>query len=152
MVVNRMKKPAAQAGMSRNRPRRGAEGLALIEAALIFLLLVIIVMGAIEYGWLFGCLHVVQNAAQIGAREAVLPDSTTSTLHDAVDAVMAGSGLGASGYTTTVSPGNIAEIPVGGLITVTVTVPYSNIELLGLSIFPTPATLRGSVTMTKEGP
>lgn len=152
MVMNTTKRRNPRISSSLHEASQQTQGLALVEAALVLLLLIIVVLGAIEYGWLFGSIHVVQNAAQIGAREAVLPDASSSSVQSAVDTVMTGSGYGASGYTISVSPADIVGVPVGGLVTVTVTVPYSNIELLGLSIFPTPAQLRGSVTMAKEGP
>jgi len=61
-------------------------------------------------------------------------------------------GMGASGYTVTTSSADITLLESGEMVTVTVQVPYDNVELLGMSLFPVPAILRGSATMAKEGP
>jgi hypothetical protein len=49
---------------------RGAE---LIEFALVFPLLLLIVLGIVDFGFMFQRLEVVTNAAREGARIAVLP-------------------------------------------------------------------------------
>lgn len=52
------------------RSERGAE---LIEFALVFPLLLMIVLGIVDFGFMFQRLEVVTNAAREGARIAVLP-------------------------------------------------------------------------------
>jgi hypothetical protein len=55
---------------ARARSERGAE---LIEFALVFPLLLMVVLGIVDFGFLFQRLEVVTNAAREGARIAVLP-------------------------------------------------------------------------------
>ena len=55
---------------TRARSERGAE---LIEFALVFRLLLMVVLGIVDFGFLFQRMEVVTNAAREGARIAVLP-------------------------------------------------------------------------------
>jgi len=127
-------------------------GAALVELALVLTLLVILTFGVMEYGWMFYQMQQVTAAAREGARDAVVPDATAADVLATVDGLMASLGLGGSGYTVNISPLNIEELDPGEPVTVTVMVPYGNIELLGMSYFPTPPTLTSRVTMAKEGP
>jgi hypothetical protein len=54
----------------RLKSERGAE---LIEFALVFPLLLLIVLGIVDFGFLFQRMEVITNAAREGARIAVLP-------------------------------------------------------------------------------
>lgn len=57
----------------RVRSERGAE---LIEFALVFPVLLLVVLGIVDFGFLFQRMEVVTNAAREGARIAVLPGYT----------------------------------------------------------------------------
>lgn len=60
---------------------RADRGAAVVEFAVLFLLLLIIVFGIIEFGFLWLQSHYVANAAREGARvAATLPDPKTSDL------------------------------------------------------------------------
>lgn len=56
--------------VNRLRSERGAE---LIEFALVFPLLLLVILGIVDFGFLFQRMEVVTNAAREGARVAVLP-------------------------------------------------------------------------------
>ena len=45
----------------------------MVEAAIVFPILLMLTLGAIEYGWLFLNAQQVTNAARQGARIAILP-------------------------------------------------------------------------------
>lgn len=132
--------------------RDGREGLALVELALVLMILVLLTFGVMEYGWMFFQIQQVTNAARAGAREAILPDTTNADVQAVVNNAMADAGLADSGYDVTISATDVSALGRGEPVTVTVEVPYANIDLLGMSIFPAPGELRGSVTMAKEGP
>ena len=57
-------------GKRRFKSERGAE---LIEFALVFPLLLLVILGIVDFGFLFQRMEVVTNAAREGARVAVLP-------------------------------------------------------------------------------
>jgi Flp pilus assembly protein TadG len=59
----------------RLRSERGAE---LIEFALVFPILLMVVLGIVDFGFLFQRMEVVTNAAREGARIAVLPGYATA--------------------------------------------------------------------------
>ena len=132
---------------------RDRRGLALIETALVLVLLVMLVMAAIEYGWMFMKQQQVTNAARHAARVAVTADSTTAEVDAVVTALMTSAGMDGSGYTVTYSPTEVGSAERLDDVTVTVTVPYDNsLELINMALLPVPQQLRGKVTMAKEGP
>ena len=65
-MTSRKRVPA----LVRLKSERGAE---LIEFALVFPLLLLIVLGIVDFGFLFQRMEVITNAAREGARIAVLP-------------------------------------------------------------------------------
>ncbi len=135
-----------------NRKKRGQRGLALIEMVLVLMVLVVLTFGVMEYGWMFFLMQEVTNAARLGVRNAVLPDSTNLEVQELVQSRMTEWGIGQSAYTITISSADITLLNPGELLTVGIEVPYGNVELLGMTIFPMPESLRASATMAKEGP
>ena len=119
-------------------------GLALIESAIVMLLLILITFGIMEYSWLFHRIQEMNSMARAGVRQAVLPDSTLGDVQNTVNTLATGYGI--AGYTMTLNPGDITVLDTGELVTVTVEVAYSNIQLVGGSLFPMPDPLRASVT------
>jgi len=132
---------------TKNDKRRG---VVLIEAALIFPILLLLTFGLIEYGWLFLRMETITNAARRGVRVAVTPDATSSDVLAAVNDSMTNAGLENSGYTITVSSLNVEP---GEIITVHIVVPdYGSISLTGAPLIPVPDQIEGRVVMAKEGP
>ncbi len=135
------------ANLKRNYRNRGT---VLIEAALILPILVLLVFGAMEYGWMFVKSGEVTNAARHGVRIGVLPDSTSADVTSDVASVMSAAGL-AGKYTLTISPADVTTLTPGQKLTVTITVPYSNVTLTHMPLIPVPSALKSTVTMAKEG-
>jgi len=119
---------------------------------LVLMVLVVLTFGVMEYGWMFFLMQEVTNAARLGVRNAVLPDSTNLEVQELVQSRMTEWGIGQSAYTITISSADITLLNPGELLTVGIEVPYGNVELLGMTIFPMPESLRASATMAKEGP
>jgi Flp pilus assembly protein TadG len=113
--------------MARLKDERGAE---LIEFALVLPLLLLLLAGILDMGFLFKDWEVVTNAAREGARVAVLPGWATSDVELRVNHYIVGGGLTGTA-TTTVQP---VTIPVGARnitgIRVTVEYPH-NYMILG---------------------
>jgi Flp pilus assembly protein TadG len=137
------------ATLTRRRKER-QRGLATVEMAISLMLLVLLTFGVLEYGWMFLRIQELTNAARAGARYAVIPDATNAGVGAAVANLMTGAGI--SGYDVSVSVEDVSTPDTGEPITVTVSVPYANVTLLNMSIFPTPETLSASATMAKETP
>ena len=135
------------------RSHRQRRGVLLVEAALVLPVVMLLTFAAMEYGWAFYNLHLITNAARSGVRVAVRADATSSDVTATVNALMSAAGLGGSGYTTTITPGDPSTLGAGTTVNVTVSVAYSGgIEIVGLPLVPVPNVLRGSVAMAKEGP
>jgi len=123
------------------------KGAAVVELAVVLPLLLTIVFGIIEFGWVFMVRETLVNASREGCRVAVLQGSTQQDVTDQVDASMAGAGL--SSYSveiTSSTPGNPNE-------TVQVLIPYADVSLLGGYFFggSTNFNLTATTVMRKEG-
>lgn len=129
-----------------------------IEMALVLPLLLLVVLGIVEFGLLFQQYEVITNAAREGARIAVLPDYTAADAQTRATAYVTQSIVGGGGApTVTVSPP--VSVDLGGghtmtTVTVTVTYPHPFTFLSGIgtyfgSTFGT-ATLTAKSTMRSE--
>jgi len=85
----------------RLKSERGAE---LIEFALIFPLLLLIVVGIIDFGFLFQRFEVLTNATREGARMAVLPNYTQADVQARVCAYLNSGGVPNTGCSTGSNP------------------------------------------------
>jgi Flp pilus assembly protein TadG len=172
MIVKRRKSPRpAQTGwrLSRRLSRR-RPGIALIEFAFVVPLLILLLLGIIEFGWLVHNQLQVANAAREGARSAALgdpvakirqrtiaagypaiPSSCTGTTADcSIELKWSNQEDGSDNYPNTVSDssdGTVNAVPARKLIRVTVNVPYHS--LTGLTNFLN-RSLTGVVVMRRE--
>ena len=134
--------------MRTGAPRRG---LSTVEAALVLPLVLLLTMGLLEYGWMFLMSQYITNAARQGARVAVIPDATGSDFVNALGYSMDLAGIGDVEYEWSRTFAPVEGIDVVWMVTVTVSVDYSEIGL-GLPLVPTPQTLKSRVTMAMETP
>ena len=74
----------------RARNERGAE---LIEMALVLPLLMLIIMGIFDFGFMFREMNVVTNAAREGARTGILADYGNADIDARVQQYMAAAGI-----------------------------------------------------------
>ena len=119
---------------------------------MVFSLLLLLTLGIIEYSWLFLKTEETTNAARRGVRLAVRPNATSAEVLTAVDAFMTSSNLDDSGYQVTITPSDISAAAAGDIVTVSITLPYSNVAITGSPIVATPENVEASVSMAKEGP
>lgn len=95
----------------RRRNRSSETGAELVELALTLPLLLLLIVGIVDYGFLFQSYEVVTNAAREGARIAVLPGYSAADVQARVASYVTASGL-AGAPTTVVTPTTVA--PGGG--------------------------------------
>jgi len=115
----------------RLRSERGAE---LIEFALIFPLLLLVLLGIIDFGLMFQRYEVLTNATREGARIAVLPNYTAADVQMRVCDYLTSGGVPTTGCRTaptnplvTVTPTPIAMgAGVTPISAVTVTLAYQH--------------------------
>jgi Flp pilus assembly protein TadG len=79
-----------------NSRRQGESGQAIIELALTLPLLLIIVLGIFDFGFLFQRYEVVTNAAREGARVGVLPGYAVGDAQDRAETYLDAGGLSGS--------------------------------------------------------
>jgi len=132
--------------------QRGAE---LVEFALVLPILLLVIMGIIDFGFAFQRYQVITNAAREGARVGVLPGYDSADIQARVDAYVEAAGLEGRA-TTTVRAVSIPDTRGGAAPGVEVTVIYTHTYVfLGpiISLFqksPEPAELRAVSTMRIE--
>jgi Flp pilus assembly protein TadG len=123
-------------------------GIATLEFVIIMPVLLILLFGVMEYGWMLTKSGEIVNAAREGARAGARVDATNAEINAVVDARMADAGMGGVGYTTTITN----AVAIGDPVTVQISVPYDGaVELIGFFLIPVPGTLEASVSMAKEG-
>lgn len=111
--------------------------------------LLTLLFGVMEFGWMMTKASQLTNAARDGARTAARADATDADVQAVVDARMSEAEMGSSGYATNITHGAAS----GDTVTVQITVAYDgNLELIGFPFIPLPGNLRAEVSMCKEGP
>lgn len=108
------------------RLRRPA-GAELIEFALVLPMLLLVIVGIFDFGFMFRDFGVITNAAREGARIGVLTGYSTTDVQTRAGTYITAAGLDATQATTAVA---IEDLAVGGTATVkvvrvTVTYPHS---------------------------
>ncbi len=118
-----------------------------MEFAVVLPLLLTILFGIIEYGWVFMVRQTLQTAAREGCRLAVLQTSVTpyTNVITRVNDVMAPSGL--TTHTITMTHATTTT-PVE---TVVISIPYNDVSLIGGFFGTHDYDLAGSCSMRKEG-
>ena len=119
----------------RLRSERGAE---LIETALTLPLLLFVVIGIIEFGFVFQKYEVVTNAAREGARVLILPAFGPADAQTRVNQYLDAAGLDSSQATVPL-PGAATAVDLGSSCvwtrTVTVSYPHSAPFLAGIASY-----------------
>jgi Flp pilus assembly protein TadG len=117
---------------------------AAVELAVVTPVLLTMLFGIIEFGWIFTVRQALTTAAREGARTAVLPGSTVADVETRIADYT--QPLGLTGYTATVGCGEDGN-PDG---TVTVSIPYANVTLVGDYFGAITGDLTATCSMRKE--
>lgn len=124
--------------MQENKPtgdKQNERGAAVVEFALIFPLLMMLVFGAVQFGLVFNRQQALHAAAREGARLAALPSTTQTEITDRTNDALEGVAMSGT-PTITVTP-NITkpcENRLGETVVVEVSVPTTiEIPLWGTS-------------------
>ena len=113
--------------------------------AVVAPLLLMIVFGIIEFGWVFMVRQTMVTAAREGARVAALQGTSEGDISTRVSDYMQPAGL--TSYTLSVTRATQQD-PTE---TVQITIPYSQITLLGEFFGPTNFNITATSSMRKEG-
>jgi Flp pilus assembly protein TadG len=152
------------AAVTRTSARWSSEsGAELIEFALVLPLLLLMVLGIIDFGFLFQRYEVVTNAAREGARVAVLPGYAPADAVLRVDQYLTAGGLTEAHPAPAVVPSTMTVVVGGvaqcvGLTAVTVTYPHTYSFVAGIAAYfggnslASRTSLRATATMRNELP
>ncbi len=152
MVTDRLK----GSGLKR---RSALPGAAVVEMAVVAPVLLTLLFGIIEFGWVFMAYQTITNAAREGARTATLQGSTDDDIEDRVNTYMEPARLPQYSLQVVTS---LESLGTGLFVqhyqasdnarteTVIVSVPYSEVSLIG--ILPDGSfDLTATCSMAKEG-
>jgi Flp pilus assembly protein TadG len=144
--------------LSKLRSRKSQRGAAALEFALVFPVLLLLLVGIVDFGMLMSTQSVVANAAREGARTAALSNNSIAS-QNAVKAAIAGlPGATNAGTTVTVvcttaagAACNFSDTTpdTGGTVTVTLNYVHTWLSPVLLGLAPT-ITLHGTSFMRIE--
>jgi Flp pilus assembly protein TadG len=129
------------------RKRRG--GVA-VEMAVIAPVFISMIFGQIESSRLGMVAQLLSTAAREGARVAVINGKTQSDVQTRITTVLAGSGISVG--TVNPTPTGWDTSSNGTAITVSLSVPYSQVSWLPTPYYLNTATVAASATMNSERP
>ncbi|MBC7784142.1 MAG: pilus assembly protein [Burkholderiales bacterium] len=142
--------------MKQNKLNR-RRGSAVLDAALVFPILLSLTFGCVEYGHYFFVKHSLQGAAREGARAGANPGSTNAEVTTAVTLSMNAAGIVPANYTTKIrNSADTADIDVaaqtaGTAILVKVQCTWGTVGLRPLGLIGASKLAIGMTTMRKEG-
>jgi len=144
-----LRRPRWTAALVRSRFLSSARGAESAESVVALPLIVVVIFTGLEYGWLALRSLQVDAAARAGARQASMAGMTATSVEDAVSNALRRSGINSG--TVTMVPADPAQAEAGEVVSVEVSVVYSEVGLVGLSAFmPLPDALTGRASMVRE--
>jgi Flp pilus assembly protein TadG len=127
--------------------RRGA---AVVEFAVVSPVLVLMILGIVEFGRMSMVQQTVTTAAREGARHAVVDGSTTTEIKASVTSFLAAGGI--TGAEVSLRPDLSGTVLHGDPVSVSVSVPFSNVSWLPVPHFLGGKVLSSTAVMRRETP
>jgi len=135
----------------KRQPNHRCRGTSTLEAAFVLVMLIMVTLGTMGFGWFFLRIQQVTNASRHGARVAIRYGAEQADVENAVAGLLNSVGLEYDGpeFPAGIDP-NIGEA-------ITVRVKGKKLDILnldsgGILKIPIPDEFTSSVTMAKEGP
>jgi Flp pilus assembly protein TadG len=139
------------------RTDRRRRGSAVMDAALVFPILISLTFGSVEFGHFFFVKHTLQGAAREGARAAITPTATNTDVTSTVTTAMTAAGFTSGQYTiairnaTDTANADVSTVTAGTGVLVKVTANWGTIGLRPLGLIGTGKSVIGQTVMRKEG-
>jgi Flp pilus assembly protein TadG len=130
--------------------RRKRFGAAAVEFALVAPLFFLLVFGMIEFGRMVMIQQVITNASREGARKAVLDGASASNVKSSVVTYMSNGGVTIATSNVTISPTDPTTAVAGDPVTVTVSLPFSQVSWLPSPMFLGSRQMTASTVMRRE--
>ncbi len=114
---------------------------ATVEMAIVSPLLLGLLFGIIEYGWIFMLQSNLTNAVRDACRVGIVNSATNADITGRFASAVSGTGLTTSSYTLSIVRSTTASNMT--MLTVTARVPWSKASLVGGGILPDPKKIVG---------
>jgi Flp pilus assembly protein TadG len=128
--------------------RRNRRAAAAVEFAIVAPVFFLLVFGMIEYGRMVMVQQVITNASREGARQGVLDGATVTSVTSTVNSYLSAGSI--TGATVTVSPNPPTNAQNGDPVTVTVSIPFSQVSWLPSPMYLGATTLTSATVMRRE--
>jgi Flp pilus assembly protein TadG len=128
--------------------RRYRRAAAAVEFAIVAPVFFLLILGMIEYGRMVMVQQVITNASREGARQAVLDGATTAEVTAAVNSYLSSGSI--TGATVTVTPNPPSNAGFGDPVTVSVSIPFSQVSWLPSPMYLGGKTLIATTVMRRE--
>lgn len=150
MEVDQEMKPASRMKLEKmsRSCRKSRWGATAVEFAVVAPVFFLFIFGMIEFGRVVMVQQFLTNATREGARVGILDNSTTSEVNAAVNTYLNSANI--TGATITVNPNPPSNATYGSPVTVTVSVPFSQVSWLPSPMFLSGKTLTASSIMRRE--
>jgi Flp pilus assembly protein TadG len=102
----------------RERRRSGERGAALVEFAILTPLLLLLVIGIVEFGWLFAQFNAVRHSAREGARYAAVNAGGNTAIEQRICQSLDGVSAGIINLSVTLTDGSGGAVGTTGQVTV----------------------------------
>jgi Flp pilus assembly protein TadG len=141
-----MRRSAVTPTGDRRDRRRGA---AAVELALVVPLFLLLIGGSLEAARVCSVSEILTNIARDGCRVAAANGKTNSDAQTRMTTLLSNAGI--TGYTISITPTDVTTSQFGGLVTVTVGVPFGRVSWLPMHYVMSSSTvLSGTATMGSE--
>ena len=130
--------------------RQNRRGVAAVEMAFVSPILVLMVLGIIEFGRMSMVQQTITTASREGAREAVVDGSTQSDVTAIVNSYLAPAGISGANVSVSRDPGG--TVLHGAPVAVTVSVSFSDVSWLPVPHFVGGKVLNSTSVMRRETP
>jgi Flp pilus assembly protein TadG len=124
--------------------------VAVVEFAVVAPVLLLLVLGIVEFGRLMMVQQILTNASREGARRAILEQSTAEQVETLVNDYLAGTSI--SGAAVEILPTDLDKVEFGDRVTVKVSVRYDQVSWLPSPWFLSGKTITAQSVMRGERP
>lgn len=135
-------------GRKNRRTKQRSRGAAVVEFAVVGPLMVMLTMGMIEVGRVVMVKQLMVNASREGARLAILPTTNAQSVLDKVQLELTNASI--NGAAVSLNPPSLATAAAGTAVTVSISVPASQVSWIPNPAFTFSQTITASTTMRRE--
>lgn len=128
--------------------RKHRRGAAVVEFAIVAPVFFLMLLGMIEFGRMIMVQQIITNASREGARVAVLDGTTAGDVDSAVTNYLSSASI--NGADITITPNPPSDAGYGEPVTVSVSVPFSQVSWLPSPMFLGGTTLDATTVMRRE--